>query len=144
MFLHLPAHISRMCKRIYIFGFKKAHKETKKSSTSKFIRTNLCFFPSKNTKQRCLFFSKEKFCQSSFLSVNSCGKLYLKNLIILMIFFFFSFFFAAARPGEDFFRHLHFRKQEYYFFWPKLLNYYQQTPHPSRVTRSRISLVAIR
>ena len=45
-FYHLPARICRMCMRIYIFCFKKKH-TNKKKSTSKFIRSNLRFFPFK-------------------------------------------------------------------------------------------------
>ena len=53
---HLPGGISRMCMRIYIFCFKKTNK---KISTSKFIRTNLLFFPSNNKRKKS---AKEKFC----------------------------------------------------------------------------------
>ena len=49
-FYHLPARISRMCMRIYIFCFKKTHTQTKKVSTSKFICTNLSFFSSNNKR----------------------------------------------------------------------------------------------
>ena len=60
MFFHLPAHISRMRMRIYIFCFKKTHTETKKSSTSKFIRTNLYFFPFKEYKTEMFVFQQRK------------------------------------------------------------------------------------
>ena len=40
---HLPAHISRMCMYLYLF---KKHTHT----NSKFIRTNLRFFPFKQLK----------------------------------------------------------------------------------------------
>ena len=48
-FYHLPAGISQMCMRIYIFCFKKTH-TNKKNSASKFIRTNLRFFRSNNKR----------------------------------------------------------------------------------------------
>ena len=54
---HLPARISRMCMRIYTFCFKK--NTNKKISSSKFIRTNLLFFPSNNKGKKS---AKEKFC----------------------------------------------------------------------------------
>ena len=47
LFYHLSARISQMCMRIYIFCFKKTHRNNKKISTSKIIRTNLHFFPFK-------------------------------------------------------------------------------------------------
>ena len=89
-----------MYMRIYIFCFKKTRIQTKQISISKFIRANLRLF-----KPFTSFFL---FKTSAVTVVFNC-KLYLKNSIKLIIFFF------CSRPGEDFFRHLHFRKQEYYF-----------------------------
>ena len=51
-FYHLPAGISRMCMRIYIFVSKKY----KKFSTRKFIRTNLRCFSLQTIKHRALCF----------------------------------------------------------------------------------------
>ena len=65
-------------------------------------------FPHQKIKDRALCFSTKKaLLQQSF----KC-KLYLKNSVKLINFFF------CGRPDEDFFRHPHFRKQEYCFLWP--------------------------
>ena len=45
-FYHLPARICQMCMRIYILVSKNTQ-TIKKISISKFIRTNLRFFPFK-------------------------------------------------------------------------------------------------
>ena len=105
-FYHLPSRISRMFMRIYIFCFKKTHTYKQKISSFKFIGTNLRFFPS-NNKRRLFVFQKRKVLLEQLFKCKLC----LKNSIKLIFFF-------CGRPGEHFFRHLHFRKQEYYFFWP--------------------------
>ena len=48
-FYYLPVRIHRMCMTIYIICFKKTH-TNKKIRTSKFIRTNLRFFPLQTIK----------------------------------------------------------------------------------------------
>ena len=78
-----------------------------KTFTSKSIRTNASFFPSKKIKDRAFCFSTKKVLVQQFFKC----KIYFKNSNKLIIFF----FFFCGHPGEDFFRHLHFRKQEYYF-----------------------------
>ena len=93
---------SNVDENIY-FLFQKNTHTNKKISTSKFNRTNLCFFPS-------LVFQPRKVLLEYLLKC----KLHLKKSIKLIIFFFY------GHPGEDFFRHPHFRKQEYYFFWTSL------------------------
>ena len=83
-----------MCVGIYIFCFKKTH-ANKKISTCKFIRRNLRFFP------WALCCSTKK---SAVRIVFKC-KLYLTNSIKLI--------------NKIFFITPHFRKQEFYFFWPE-------------------------
>ena len=83
--------------RIYIFGFKETqtNKQTKIPLANLFVQ--IFFFPLQTIEDRAL-----------------C-KLGLKNSIKLIIFF-------CGRPSEDCFRHPHFRKQEYYFFFAKIGN----------------------
>ena len=50
----------QMCKRIYIFCFKKTHRNNKKISTSKIIRTNLHFFSFKKQKIGLFVFLQRK------------------------------------------------------------------------------------
>ena len=66
----LPARISQMWMRIYIFCFKKTYSQTKKISTSKFIRTNLSFFPSENKRMALCFSTMKSAVRVVFLSVN--------------------------------------------------------------------------
>ena len=107
-FYHLPIRLSQMCMRIYIFCFKKhTHTHTHKTFTSKSICTNVSFFPSKKKKDRAFCFSTKKELVQQFFKC----KIYFKNSNKLIIFF----FFFCGHPGVNFFRHLHFRKQEYYF-----------------------------
>ena len=87
-FCHLPARISRMYMRIYIFCFKKTRIQTKQISISKFIRANLRLF-----KPFTSFFL---FKTSAVTVVFNC-KLYLKNSIKLIYFFF------LQPPGWRFF-----------------------------------------
>ena len=98
---------SNVYQNIY-FLFQKTHTHTHKTFTSKSIRTNASFFPSKKKKDRAFCFSTKKVLVQQFFKC----KIYFKNSNKLIIFF---FFFFCGHPGEDFFRHLHFRKQEYYF-----------------------------
>ena len=93
--------------RIIFFVSKKKQKQTKKR-----IRTNLRFFSSENKRSGFVFQQRKVLLQQFFT-----GKSYLKNSIKLMRIFF------CCRLGEDFFRHPHFKKREYYsFFWPKNKN----------------------
>ena len=70
-FYHLPARISRMCMRTYIFCFKKRHKQTNKIPLANLF-IQFYGFLLQTTKDRAQqqFFNKEKSCQSSFLRVN--------------------------------------------------------------------------
>ena len=97
---------SNVYENIY-FLFQKTHTHMHKTFTSKSIRTNASFFPSKKIKDRAFCFSTKKVLVQQFFKC----KIYFKNSNKLIIFF----FFFCGHPGEDFFRHLHFRKQEYYF-----------------------------
>ena len=110
-FYHLPARIRQICMRIYIFCFKKY--TLTNISTSNIIRTNLRFFSFQTTKDRALCFSTKK----KAVRVVFMRKLCLKSSIILIFF--------CGRPGEDFFRHQHFRIEEYYFFLPCIKMWYQ-------------------
>ena len=51
-FYHLPAHISQMCMRIYIFCFKKTHTQTKKFPLANLFVQIYIFFPSNNKKEK--------------------------------------------------------------------------------------------
>ena len=97
---------SNVYENIY-FLFQKTHTHMHKTFTSKSIRTNASFFPSKKIKDRAFCFSTKKVLVQQFFKC----KIYFKNSNKLIIFL----FFFCGHPGEDFFRHLHFRKQEYYF-----------------------------
>ena len=90
----------------FLFQKTHTHTHTHKTFTSKSIRTNVSFFPSKKIKDRAFCFSTKKVLVQQFFKC----KIYFKNSNKLIIFFFF-----CGHPGEDFFRHLHFWKQEYYF-----------------------------
>ena len=61
---------SNVYENIY-FLFQKTHTHTHKTFTSKSIRTNASFFPSKKKKKKIGFFvfKKKKYWYSSFLSV---------------------------------------------------------------------------
>ena len=96
---------SNVYENIY-FLFQKTHTHMHKTFTSKSIHTNASFFPSKKIKDRAFCFSTKKVLVQQFFKC----KIYFKNSNKLIFFFFF-----CGHPGEDFFRHLHFRKQEYYF-----------------------------
>ena len=98
---------SNVYENIY-FLFQKTHTHMHKTFTSKSIHTNASFFPSKKIKDRAFCFSTKKVLVQQFFKC----KIYFKNSNKLIIFF---FFFFCGHPGENFFRHLHFRKQEYYF-----------------------------
>ena len=84
----------------------------KNTQTKKFPLANLFVqiyvFSLQKVKDRPPCFSTKK---SAVRAVFKC-KLYFKNSIKLIKNFFF-----CGRPGENFFRHPHFRKQEYYYFF---------------------------
>ena len=92
-FYHLPIRLSQMCMRIYIF--QKTHTHTHKTFTSKSIRTNASFFPSKKKRIGLFVFQQKKYWYSSFLSVKF--NLIKFNSNKLIIFFFFFFFFVATQ-----------------------------------------------
>ena len=109
-FYHLPIRLSQMCMRIYIFCFKKhTHTCTKLSLVNLFVQMQV-FFHQKKKKIGLFVFQQKKYWYSSFLSVKFNLIKFNSNKLIIFFFFFF-----CGHPGEDFFRHLHFRKQEYYF-----------------------------
>ena len=90
-----------MCVRIYISFVAKKYKQ--KISTSKFINTNLCFFPLDN-KGRVLCFLTKK---SAVRVVFKC-KLHLKSSVRLIRNFF------CSRLGEDSFCYPYFWKQVFF------------------------------
>ena len=58
-FYHLPARISRMCMRTYIFCFKKRHKQTNKIPLANLF-IQFYGFLLQTTKDRALCFSTKK------------------------------------------------------------------------------------
>ena len=70
----------------------------------------------KGSKFKIFKYFQEKYFSWLILKIftkpKKC-KLFLKNSIKLIKIFF------CSRPGENFFRHPLFWKQEYYFFWPQ-------------------------
>ena len=92
--------------RMYIFCFKKNTR--KKSFHQQIYSYEFTFFSLQKIKDRRLFvFQQRKVLLQQFFKC----KRYLKNSIKLIKIIFF-----CGHLGEDFFRHPHFRKQEYYFF----------------------------
>ena len=81
---------SNVYENIY-FLFQKTHTHTHKTFTSKSIRTNASFFPSKKKKDRAFCFSTKKVLVQQFFKC----KIYFKNSNKLIIFFFFFFFVAT-------------------------------------------------
>ena len=92
---------SNVYENIY-FLFQKYIHTNKTFSTGKFILMNLRFF------SRSLFFQPRKKLLEQFFK----RKLYLKNSIKLIIYI----YIFCSHPSEDFCRHLHFWKQEFYLF----------------------------
>ena len=70
IFHYLPARISRMCMRIYIFCFKKTH--AKKFPLGNLFVGIYVFFPSNSKREGALFVNKEKCCLSSFFKCKLC------------------------------------------------------------------------
>ena len=102
-------HKSNVYENIFFVSKTHTHTQTKKISTSKFICKNLRFSLQK-IREKDLCFSTKK---SAVRVVFKCKQL--KNSIKLTKKFF------CSHPSEDFFRHPHFRKQEYNFFLALLL-----------------------
>ena len=92
---------SNVYENIY-FLFQKTHTHTHKTFTSKSIRTNASFFPSKKKKDRAFCFSTKKVLVQQFFKC----KIYFKNSNKLIIFFFFfvatqvKIFFVAYFSGN--------------------------------------------
>ena len=79
---------SNVYENIY-FLFQKTHTHTHKTFTSKSIRTNASFFPSKKKRIGLFVFQQKKYWYSSFLSVKfNLIKFNSNKLIIFFLFFF--------------------------------------------------------
>ena len=100
---------SNVYENIY-FLFQKTHTHTHKTFTSKSIRTNASFFPSKKKKDRAFCFSTKKVLVQQFFKC----KIYFKNSNKLIIFFFFVFLWP---PRWRFFSSPTFPETRVLFLW---------------------------
>ena len=100
--LHARPHKSNVYENMYFFVSKKHTHKQKNFHWQSYSYEFSYVFSLQKIKDKALYFSTKKSVVAAVFSVSTIFKK--RNWIF------------CGRPGEDFFRQLHFLKQEYYFF----------------------------